>query len=218
MIINKQAPNVSLTFSVASSSSLRLRDRRTRTRVGTLRTPFEKRNLLSFASTRTSLRARRKPRGRAKKKVEMLPKGRNITRTPRASVIRFMGSRRGLLRETQRGPSYRWRILRSHDFWLMFLSVVIGHPAEAFSFMPKQQPFVNLGRSKASLRFPGSGMISLTRLLIVCTTVQRSRNMCRGSIGYIGVVKTLSNTILPRFTKVTTRAPRWRGTRQHPQN
>lgn len=48
------------TFSVASSSSLRLRERRTRTRVGTLRTPFEKRNLFSLASIRTSLFTQRR--------------------------------------------------------------------------------------------------------------------------------------------------------------
>merc|ERR1719262_853752 len=41
-------------FSFASSSSLRFRDIRTRTRVGTLRTPLLQRNLFSFVSTRTS--------------------------------------------------------------------------------------------------------------------------------------------------------------------
>merc|ERR1719156_184131 len=42
-------------FSSASSSSLRLRDIRTRTRFGTLRTPLLQRNLFNLVSTRTSV-------------------------------------------------------------------------------------------------------------------------------------------------------------------
>ena len=41
-------------FSLASSSSLRFRDKRTRTRRGTLRTPLLQRNLFNFVSMRTS--------------------------------------------------------------------------------------------------------------------------------------------------------------------